>query len=113
MSTDDTPTSSKNTLNSNFSPFPKKQLRFRADFEEVRELGKGAFGRVVMVRHTVDHREYAVKIVSLEADEEHKNRTLREVYCNHQEVGIGVMFQVVFAGITSTRKRTLCRSTIH
>jgi len=35
-------------------------LRFKADFVHERVLGSGSFGRVELVRHTVDGRKYAV-----------------------------------------------------
>ena len=72
-------------------------LRFMSDFQQVAILGRynmllpivvlprgvscsGSFGSVVSVKHSVDGRCYAVKIVSLAADEQTKTKTLREVY---------------------------------
>ncbi|XP_019859658.1 PREDICTED: interferon-induced, double-stranded RNA-activated protein kinase-like isoform X2 [Amphimedon queenslandica] len=37
--------------------------RFTRDFEEIKLLGKGAFGEVYHVKHNLDKKEYAMKII--------------------------------------------------
>ena len=48
------------------------------EFEYVRTLGRGSFGKVIQVRNKLDHHNYALKIVKLSQDEEEKKRALRE-----------------------------------
>lgn len=40
---------------------PTASSRYLTEFEVLREIGKGGFGRVFHVRHRMDHAEYAVR----------------------------------------------------
>ena len=51
--------------------------RYRMDFEELGELGRGGFGQVLKVRNRMDGMLYAVKIIKLEADDDDLNRKIR------------------------------------
>jgi serine/threonine protein kinase len=42
----------------------KKVKNFAAEFETIRELGKGSFGNVVLARHKLTNIVAAVKIIS-------------------------------------------------
>ncbi|KTW27062.1 hypothetical protein T552_02554 [Pneumocystis carinii B80] len=51
--------------------------RYENDFEEVKWLGKGTYGKVIKVRNRLDGQYYAIKRISLNKNE--YNRILREV----------------------------------
>jgi len=53
--------------------------RYRADFEEVKFMGKGAFGSVVKARNRLDGNFYAIKRIKLSSSPENDERTLREI----------------------------------
>lgn len=55
--------------------------RYETDFEELKEIGRGAFGIVYKARHRLDHNEYAVKKIKLPKKHRGKerNRILREI----------------------------------
>nr|ODN99778.1 PEK/GCN2 protein kinase [Cryptococcus depauperatus CBS 7855] len=63
--------------------------RYRADFEQVEFLGKGAFGEVVKARNKLDGRFYAIKKVKLRP-EDNEQKVYREVNnlsrVNHQHI---------------------------
>eukprot|EP00820_Chromera_velia_P005072 Cvel_17975.t1-p1 / transcript=Cvel_17975.t1 / gene=Cvel_17975 / organism=Chromera_velia_CCMP2878 / gene_product=Serine/threonine-protein kinase GCN2, putative / transcript_product=Serine/threonine-protein kinase GCN2, putative / location=Cvel_scaffold1463:33745-45414(+) / protein_length=1487 / sequence_SO=supercontig / SO=protein_coding / is_pseudo=false len=52
--------------------------RYFSDFKFIKELGRGAFGVVVKVKHKVDKRFYAIKRVELVDDAETNKRILQE-----------------------------------
>ncbi|KAK0526527.1 eukaryotic translation initiation factor 2-alpha kinase [Tilletia horrida] len=58
---------------------PTNYSRYRADFEEVKFLGKGAFGSVVKARNRLDGNFYAIKRIKLSSSPENDERTLREI----------------------------------
>ena len=70
------------------APAPQLSMRFETDFEELRELGHGTFGRVSEVRHRLDGRAYALKVIVLR--EATSEKILREVQVlsglNHRNV---------------------------
>ena len=51
--------------------------RYRMDFEEIGELGRGGFGQVLKVRNRMDGMFYAVKIIKLEANNAELNHKIR------------------------------------
>jgi len=51
--------------------------RYRMDFEEIEELGRGGFGQVLKVRNRMDGMFYAVKIIKLEAEDDELNHKIR------------------------------------
>ena len=56
--------------------------RYLEDFEHLKELGEGGFGRVFEARHRTDKQRYAVKRVGVLSEEnngEGRERLLREV----------------------------------
>ena len=54
--------------------------RYAADFEQMREVGAGGFGKVYLARSRLDAREYAVKLVRLSSGTERRLRKmLREM----------------------------------
>ncbi|EKX39856.1 hypothetical protein GUITHDRAFT_76103, partial [Guillardia theta CCMP2712] len=54
--------------------------RYRQEFEEVKQLGKGGFGEVWMCRNRLDGQCYAIKKIQLDSSNETLNRKmLREV----------------------------------
>ena len=54
---------------------------FQSTFTELKELGSGSFGRVVLAKHSFDHQDYAVKIckkrITSQADQHTKLRESR------------------------------------
>ncbi|KAE8214839.1 hypothetical protein CF327_g1805 [Tilletia walkeri] len=58
---------------------PANYSRYRADFEEVKFLGKGAYGSVVKARNKLDGNLYAIKRIKLSSSAENDERTLREI----------------------------------
>ncbi|CAM8889811.1 unnamed protein product [Rhodiola kirilowii] len=44
---------------------PNKVSRYEQDFEHIKKLGKGGFGRVFKARHQLDNKPYAVKMVKI------------------------------------------------
>ncbi|KAK0529452.1 eukaryotic translation initiation factor 2-alpha kinase [Tilletia horrida] len=58
---------------------PTNYSRYRADFEEVKFLGKGAFGSVVKARNRLDGNFYAIKRIKLSSSPQNDERTLREI----------------------------------
>ena len=68
-----------------------KTSRYKTDFEELEQLGKGGFGSVVKVRNKLDGRAYAIKKIQLDPKDHNLNqKMLREVTLlsrlNHQYV---------------------------
>jgi len=58
----------------------QSKSRYLTDFEEIKVLGFGGFGKVVKARNRLDGRFYAVKRIKLERQNQNANRkTLREV----------------------------------
>ncbi|XP_042385160.1 eIF-2-alpha kinase GCN2 isoform X2 [Zingiber officinale] len=58
----------------------KSTSRYLSDFEEVRSLGRGAFGHVALCRNKLDGRQYALKKICLKDENLHVNeKILREV----------------------------------
>ncbi|XP_053615542.1 eukaryotic translation initiation factor 2-alpha kinase [Plodia interpunctella] len=53
--------------------------RYENDFAPLRCLGRGGFGVVFEARNNIDHREYAIKRITLPRREEKRERVLREV----------------------------------
>ncbi|ONK57837.1 uncharacterized protein A4U43_C09F4700 [Asparagus officinalis] len=54
--------------------------RYLNDFEEIRSLGRGGFGHVVLCKNKLDGRQYAVKKIRLKDKDVHVNeKILREV----------------------------------
>ncbi|KAK0555682.1 eukaryotic translation initiation factor 2-alpha kinase [Tilletia horrida] len=53
--------------------------RYRADFEEIKFLGKGAYGSVVKAKNRLDGNMYAIKRIKLSNSSENDERTLREI----------------------------------
>ncbi|XP_060805895.1 eukaryotic translation initiation factor 2-alpha kinase [Amyelois transitella] len=53
--------------------------RYENDFIPLRCLGRGGFGVVFEARNNIDHREYAIKRITLPRREEKRERVLREV----------------------------------
>lgn len=69
----------------------KSQSRILSEFEELKFLGKGAFGDVLKVRNKLDGREYAIKRIELNPRNRQLNRRItREVkllsQLNHENV---------------------------
>ncbi|CAD6903567.1 unnamed protein product, partial [Tilletia controversa] len=58
---------------------PAGYSRYRADFEEVKFLGKGAYGSVVKAKNRLDGNMYAIKRIKLSSSPENDERTLREI----------------------------------
>jgi hypothetical protein len=49
-----------------FNSQPNETLsRYKSDFEELEELGRGSFGQVYKVINRLDKQQYAVKIITL------------------------------------------------
>jgi hypothetical protein len=53
--------------------------RYREDFEEVRPLGKGAFGQVTCVRNRLDGVHYAIKKIRLKTEKKFNLEKVRKV----------------------------------
>lgn len=53
--------------------------RFLEDFELVRLLGRGAYGRVFEARKKIDEKHYAVKRIKLPSSKEARTKVMREV----------------------------------
>lgn len=53
--------------------------RYTSEFEELEHLGRGGFGSVYRVRNVLDGKEYAMKKIVLENDDQPLDRVLREV----------------------------------
>src|SRR5690606_16504318 len=76
--TTDSLTSSGDSVNNGQRPLIMS--RYRTDFEELEELGKGGFGSVVKVRNKLDKRLYAIKKIRLDPKDHSLNqKMLREV----------------------------------
>ncbi len=58
------------------------ESRFLEDFEPVRLLGRGAFGRVFEARKRIDQKHYAVKRIKLPGNKEARAKVMREVTVN-------------------------------
>lgn len=52
---------------------------FSNDFELVRILGHGAYGRVFEARKRIDQKHYAVKRIKLPGNKEARSKVMREV----------------------------------
>ena len=46
------------------APYLSQQGKYAAEFDEVREIGAGGFGVVLLARHLLDGRAYAVKKIT-------------------------------------------------
>lgn len=57
--------------------------RFLEDFEVIRLLGKGAYGRVFEARKRIDGIHYAVKRIKLPAKNGNRTKVMREVTVRH------------------------------
>lgn len=64
------------------SPF-EFHSRFLEDFEPVRLLGRGAYGRVFEARKRIDEKHYAVKRIKLPANKDARAKVMREVTVNY------------------------------
>ncbi|CCJ29957.1 unnamed protein product [Pneumocystis jirovecii] len=53
--------------------------RYENDFEEVKWLGKGAYGKVIKVRNRLDGQYYAIKRICLNKNKNEYSRIIREV----------------------------------
>lgn len=53
--------------------------RHKTDYQVLEELGRGGFGRVYRVRHRLDGKEYAMKIVRASSSTKEMEKILREV----------------------------------
>lgn len=42
--------------------------RLEMDYDVVAELGRGGYGLVYHVKHKLDHKEYAVKVIKLPSE---------------------------------------------
>ena len=59
----------------------RESSRYTSDFEELKEIGGGSFGRVYKCRHKLDKLEYAVKKIQIKNNSEcAKERALQEAY---------------------------------
>ena len=57
-----------------------KPSRYRTDFEELEQVGRGGFGAVVKVKNKLDKRIYAVKTIKLNPNKrEFTRKMIREV----------------------------------
>ncbi|KAG6512639.1 hypothetical protein ZIOFF_030764 [Zingiber officinale] len=54
----------------------KSTSRYLSDFEEVRSLGRGAFGHVALCRNKLDGRQYALKKICLKDENLHVNEKI-------------------------------------
>ena len=61
------------------SPLLVYESRFLEDFEPVRLLGRGSFGRVFESRKRIDQKHYAVKRIKLPSNKEARAKVMREV----------------------------------
>lgn len=77
MSTiDEVDESSDQRLSSDSSVYDS---RFLEDFEPVRLLGRGAYGRVFEARKQIDQKHYAVKRIKLPGNKDARAKVMREV----------------------------------
>ncbi|XP_059051884.1 eukaryotic translation initiation factor 2-alpha kinase [Achroia grisella] len=58
---------------------PEFSSRYETDFTPLRCLGRGGFGVVFEARNNIDHRDYAIKRITLPRKEEKRQRVYREV----------------------------------
>lgn len=58
---------------------PEVASRYRTDFEELSQLGRGSFGQVVLAVNRLDGRRYAIKKINLTSDVSLNAKILREV----------------------------------
>ncbi|XP_041921883.1 protein kinase containing Z-DNA binding domains [Alosa sapidissima] len=63
---------------------PEPGLSISRDFELVKKLGEGGFGYVCQVKHKMDGRFYAMKIVEYDRDAEREVRALAK--CDHPNI---------------------------
>ncbi|XP_062374940.1 protein kinase containing Z-DNA binding domains [Sardina pilchardus] len=63
---------------------PASGLSISRDFELVKELGEGGFGYVCQVKHKMDGKFYAMKIVEYDRDAEREVQALAE--CDHANI---------------------------
>ena len=59
--------------------FSNKFKYYNEHFEEIKMLGKGAFGEVWLVRHKHDKQSYAIKKLILSEDQHSISKTLQEI----------------------------------
>lgn len=53
--------------------------RHKTDFEVLEEIGSGGFGRVFRVKHKLDRKEYALKVVQTSSSSKELEKIVREV----------------------------------
>jgi hypothetical protein len=51
--------------------------RYQNDFIQLRQLGKGSFGTVMLVQNKIDGRYYAIKRIEIRGNDQHLQRILR------------------------------------
>lgn len=60
--------------------------RFLEDFELVRLLGRGAYGRVFEARKKIDEKHYAVKRIKLPSNKDARTKVMREVIVSYNNI---------------------------
>ncbi|XP_042565507.1 interferon-induced, double-stranded RNA-activated protein kinase [Clupea harengus] len=68
----------------NLTDKPESGLRFSRDFDLVKKLGEGGYGCVCQVKHKLDGKFYAMKIVDYDQEAEREVRAL--AICDHPNI---------------------------
>nr|WBQ01575.1 protein kinase R [Eptesicus fuscus] len=68
-----------NSLSSSMNNSDIYPLRFIQDFEEIIQIGSGAYGRVFTAKHKLDKKTYVIKRVKYNDDDDEDEKVKREV----------------------------------